>query len=253
MTEVLKFRGISLTLKQCKAHARTIRSRAEPGVPLKGDDRWFIGEMWRLYHDGNPAPHPQSITVQVSGRFRAFCAHCADGETRFFSLNMIGRSRDARRNQRFGSASRYEVWGQTIAAVDKAYTDERQVTCAITGDPLPRENATVDHWPVGFRSILNAWLSANNLDWRDIELTKTPNCSYFTDRELGRSWREYHRTHAQYRIASAEANEAQGNPQHNVPTSTPQSDFGDCAHTSAPTVAGNDAEAVSGRLKARSL
>lgn len=214
MTEVLKFRGMGLTLKQCKAHARTIRLRATPGVPLKGDDRWFMGEIYRLYHDGKPSPHPQSITVQVSGRLRAFCAHYADGATRFFSLNAIGRSAEGRRNRRFNQVCRSEVWRQTIAAVEKAYADGQQVTCAITGEPLPRENATVDHWPVGFRSILNAWLSANNLDWRDIELTKTPNCSYFTDRTLARSWGEYHRHHAQYRIAQDKANEAQGNPQY---------------------------------------
>jgi hypothetical protein len=106
------------------------------------------------------------------------------------------------------------VFEQTADVKRQAYSGGAKVMCAITGRPLDRGKATVDHWPVGFRSILDAWLAANNLNWRDIELTKIGIMTYFVDRALGRSWREYHRTHAQYRIAHAKANRAQGNPQH---------------------------------------
>eukprot|EP00931_Biecheleriopsis_adriatica_P023123 TRINITY_DN14679_c0_g1_i1.p1 TRINITY_DN14679_c0_g1~~TRINITY_DN14679_c0_g1_i1.p1 ORF type:complete len:248 (+),score=56.08 TRINITY_DN14679_c0_g1_i1:71-814(+) len=82
---------------------------------------------------------------------------------------------------------------------------QMELVSHISGVALPWEKAVVQHFPVTFRTLIDAFLNENQ---QDLELIKLEYCEShgykIKDLVLLDKWRAYHRSQAQYRIISTE-------------------------------------------------
>lgn len=75
----------------------------------------------------------------------------------------------------------------------------------ISGVALPWEKAVVQHFPVTFEMLLDAFLNENQLKMDQIKLDYDEQHKYrLKDTELLERWRVFHRSQASYRIMSTD-------------------------------------------------
>ena len=91
------------------------------------------------------------------------------------------------------------------------YQDEQgMVPCSITGVWIDRSQSHVDHIPpLTFEQIVTDFIASRALCVEAVETQEVPADTIgrtFVNRDLLEDWREYHRTHARYRVISAFAN-----------------------------------------------
>ena len=218
----LKYNGLELTLRQAVKQAKLIRESCRIGEALRGSNYYLLSELFRLHPScGNQHPNLIKITVErgVAYKSKTFCAHFRDGSREYFGVSAIIATPEQRAIRSFRNAARTETLNHTRNFSRSTFTGGvTTVECAITGELIGRDDATVDHYPVGFQTLLDDWLKLNNLDWREIEIKKHRNLYLFASRKLAISWQDHHRQNAQLRITQSTANHKQGNPSRQTST-----------------------------------
>ncbi|CAK9035495.1 Hybrid signal transduction histidine kinase A [Durusdinium trenchii] len=82
---------------------------------------------------------------------------------------------------------------------------QMELVSHISGIALPWEKAVVQHFPVTFRVLLDAFLNENQIELESIKLEFCEDHGYkLKDPVLLDKWRLFHRSHAQYRIISTD-------------------------------------------------
>ena len=104
-------------------------------------------------------------------------------------------------------AMRCEIMVQTRAFFDVSFK-RSVVFCEITGKPIVRSDAHVDHIkPLTFQRLVRDFLAQRGTRLDDVRVERGEGTtSVLADRDLATAWQEYHRTHAKLRIASKRAN-----------------------------------------------
>lgn len=215
MDTTLRFKGEIITLRRAVKIAKRIAKKAVPGRVMRGDEHYLLMHLMGHHYRFKGCSKPvRAISVQIglTATSRTFCAHFSDGSHEFFGVSSLLQNDNARRMRWFSRAARCEVHGQVKDFMAAAFGGKQTIDCAITGKLLYRNQATCDHWPVGFRTMLDNWMALNGLDWQEIAVQKVEKRYQFTDRELAASWQNYHQNHSRYRVAEAKANQLQGNP-----------------------------------------
>ena len=215
MNTTVRFKGEIITLRRAVKIAKYIAKTSTPGRVMRGDEHYLMMHLLCQHYRFKDCSKPvRAISVQLglTAASKTFCAHYADGSHEFFGVSSLLQNDLARKRRWFSTAARHEVQPQVSAFMLAAFDGKQTIDCAITSKLLYRSQATCDHYPAGFRTILDDWLALNNLDWQEIAVTKVEKNYHFKDRELAQSWQNHHRNHARYRVAEAAANHAQGNP-----------------------------------------
>ena len=149
------------------------------------------------------------IRVTNGGRFgnRHFELHRTDGTTANFSyLVCISPDNDHEGTRDALWAMRCEVVDQTRQFFDAAHK-RTAVFCEITGERLTPKNSHVDHMrPLTFQRLVRDFFATKKLTLADLKTTKAGAVTSMASRDLAEAWREYHRAHANLRIASKRAN-----------------------------------------------
>lgn len=212
----LKYNGVELTLAEAIKQAKSIRENSIIGRCLTGDQFYLLSELLKLHHrlDGSEWRDLTAVSVEKAKVYNAksFCAHYTDGGREYFGVSSLKLSRSQRQKRAFNNAARTEVLTQTRQFFKDAFSDNQTIVCAITGEVINRDQATVDHYPIGFKTLIDDWLEINDLEWRDVEIKKHYALYVFASRKLATSWQKYHRQNARYRITEFMANHKQGNP-----------------------------------------
>jgi len=82
---------------------------------------------------------------------------------------------------------------------------QMELVSHISGVALPWEKSVVQHFPVTFKALLDAFLNENQIDLENIKLDFDENHGYrIKDPELMDKWCTFHRAQAQYRIISTD-------------------------------------------------
>lgn len=215
MNNVIKYKGESITLKQAVNFARIIRTTSSPGAALRGESRHLLATLLERHYKYKDAPGECiSISVEIgpTANSRVFCAHFPGGIQSYFGLRSLLVSENQRKRSHLFCAARNEVMGQVKGFMASSFDGGNYATCAITGQPVHRSNASCDHYPIGFNALFVQWLESVGLDRESIEVNVAGKMRRFADKDLASSWREYHRQHAQLRVAELKENHKQGNP-----------------------------------------
>ncbi len=118
------------------------------------------------------------------------------------------------REQEVRSALRALVSADVVAFRDDVFAASPVRACAITGAPVTRDDAHVDHQPPDtFLSLVERFLVRLGRGYAEILIKPTSDGCTVTrlaDDEVARAWIEFHRTHAVLRVTSAHANLSQG-------------------------------------------
>lgn len=116
--------------------------------------------------------------------------------------------------QQVRSAMRRAIADQAIAFVAAAFAGRDAVPCEITGAPVTRADAHVDHRPPRTFLCLVTWfLGQQGLAYADVGVMPTTDGSTATelsDPALIAAWKAWHKTHATLQITSSKANLSQG-------------------------------------------
>lgn len=104
------------------------------------------------------------------------------------------------------TALRAAVLPQLIQYKEMLSKDSQmELVSHISGIALPWERAVVQHFPVTFEMLLDAFLNENQLKMDQIKLDYDPDHAYrLQDVELMERWRVFHRSQANYRVISTD-------------------------------------------------
>jgi hypothetical protein len=72
----------------------------------------------------------------------------------------------------------------------------------------------IDHWGTCFAELCDSWLAFEGLTYCDVVLAGTPNNKRIKDRELEKSWVNYHYQRANLRPSLAAANRSKGSSEY---------------------------------------
>jgi len=109
------------------------------------------------------------------------------------------------------TALRAAVLAQLIEYKEMLSKDSQSELCShISGSALPWEKAVVQHYPIQFQNLVDAFLNENQLKLEQIKLDACPEHMYkIKDQDLMDKWKIFHRSQANYRIISTEEAMAQ--------------------------------------------
>lgn len=117
------------------------------------------------------------------------------------------------REQQAKAAFRYAVRGQVIAFRDLAFGRNSRVPCALTGVPVSKDEAHVDHGTQQpFDAILNAFLEVEGISLEGVAVNATEDGDTTTrllDQDLEQRWQSFHQQRAILRITTGAANLSQ--------------------------------------------
>lgn len=103
-------------------------------------------------------------------------------------------------------ALRATVKVQTMVYKEKYFNENavgKYCRCPETGLKITLKTSHLDHYPVQFDEIVSDWLKLNKLKAKDVELEPTKDNevnTYLVDKELEKSFHDYHLKVAQYRV-----------------------------------------------------
>lgn len=110
----------------------------------------------------------------------------------------------------FVAACRTAVVPQVLEAREIAFANNRIINCPVTGQPITRANSHVDHAPPWtFKAIVDAFVQEHEIDVELVPLlgrTDNETVKSFAEPEAARLFAEFHRSFAQLRVVSEQAN-----------------------------------------------
>jgi hypothetical protein len=93
--------------------------------------------------------------------------------------------------------------------------DWQYAECCNTGKKLRKgQSIDIDHWGTCFAELCDSWLAFEGLTYCDVVLAGTPNNKRIKDRELEKSWVNYHYQRANLRPSLAAANRSKGSSEY---------------------------------------
>ncbi|MDA0167144.1 DCL family protein [Solirubrobacter ginsenosidimutans] len=197
------------TKTDARAYVSDMLDRYVDGQRIESDDEQFLCDLLDL--------HPEAVTKIGCGvsHFtreadrrggRCFWLWRTDGTHNDWStakaLRLTGPRHDLL------GAMRCEVEDQRNDFVREQFADRTTVICAITGVPLTKEAAHADHADPTFGQMARNFLAEEGIGTRlpPPQITDAGTRRYFSDRDLARRWKSYHRDHAVLRLTTAHAN-----------------------------------------------
>lgn len=205
------------TKKELKKAVYRIRDQTPSAEPIMGRDRDFLINFFQHhpYWDEKTRGGIQDIYLNKdeSGRHRCFYLRTKEGSVDDISVRKTllhwGKSTkwtvDHDKRTYITIAARQEIADQ----IEEFRAGERAVS-RISGKELSPINAHVDHWDTPFKTLLNDWMASlladTDLSTREVAQGKRK----FLNREVARSWKNYHRKNAKLAFLSASENMSKG-------------------------------------------
>lgn len=155
---------------------------------------------------------PYDIGVRrchVNPRNNQFYIMRIDGTTEAFSYMTALTPKSKLRKVK--EALRYAIKEQTIAFKENYFAENatrgKHCVCPVTKLKITKKNSHLDHYPVQFDEIVDAWLKEYNLDFNNFPTYAKNEAEYISDESLLDSFRRYHAKVAKYRVVLALVNQ----------------------------------------------
>lgn len=218
--------GVGFTSKEAiRQYAKTILRESAPGYWLESDQLAVISDLMGWHPDADHKIGPGVDSIQVIKPVinlpgKCFLAHRVDDTSIDFSYRVcIDKSLGSNRSNAV-SAFRAAILPQTIATKREML----ETMCAADGliwssferKWLPPDAVALDHYPVPFADILDRFLEAENIQLEAVETVEDGYARDVKDKALRMRWQIHHRTHAMYRLISADLNAKLGRHQQTV-------------------------------------
>lgn len=207
------------TKKEAEDFTRVILYKYSFGEPLQGSDLDFISELLERHPDSElkKGVGVKSIIVRPDEKYdrtRHFCIERLDNTTIDFSFKKCFSDNPNNPEKLFKAAARRAVEKEIIyffnAYFAKVQDSDGKVQCALTGELVDKDNATVDHTPPDtFDKIVNDFIAQNNIDFNTIEFTSGDTYKIgkaFADENLVKEFATYHKQFSKLRITTRTAN-----------------------------------------------
>jgi hypothetical protein len=196
-------------LERCR---RIWASAALLGQRVGGADESFVADLFALHPEaevkGRGGVAGFVVDLEPSGRLRCFWVERADGSRVDFSVGKCLRQKPAEREvaDRVLLAMREAVRPQVLEARAALPVVFR---CPVTGDPVSRDGAHIDHAAPGtFAVLVRLWLGVEALGFDGVVLAKATESAHWQmgdEAQLG-SWVAFHRSRAVLRGVARRAN-----------------------------------------------
>lgn len=102
-----------------------------------------------------------------------------------------------------------QQWDAKTKYFEENQDSKGYVLCQVTGLKIKYKEAHVDRYPVKFETIVANWFKENNLTSDSFELEDGGDdtmCDLIKDKDLEKSFYEYHLNNATYRIVLPKVN-----------------------------------------------
>jgi hypothetical protein len=198
------------TKKAATEAIRAVLYAYESGATVSDEHDAFLRGLIALHPESESkvGAGVESFQVQDNAyvNSRGFWLTRVDGTRTDFSFVscLTPPSREAEAKKAF----RTEVRRQLEAFRDRNYKPGQVLFCEVTGEPITRETAHVDHNPT-FESLAAAFLAERGLSMSSVGVEPTRDGvmeNRLADRALAEAWADYHKAHARLRIVSKKAN-----------------------------------------------
>jgi hypothetical protein len=209
------------TKKELADRARSILYRHGFGVPIPEPDFTFLCGLLRRHPQSaaKVGPGVAAMTVEPNPVYpssRGFWLTRTDGTRADFSYLECIRATGQKAKVR--SACRAAVADQVVEFRRSHFREhagpDGRVECPILGVRVSVCESHVDHRPpLTFERLLADFLAAEGIDAEEVGTTSEGDGEIgdrLADGDLERRWREFHRRHADLRVASAAGNTKQG-------------------------------------------
>jgi hypothetical protein len=188
------------------AEAKRILDATPAGTSLQGEDAIYIHNVFRLdpKYDAKAGDGILRITVQQNPGSRCFWIVRRDGMLDWSYRNCFY---PPSHRSDVAHTFRDEIQPQVDEFRRRAFEDPH-LACAVSREPLTRENAHADH-EIPFATLLANFLDERGLDVEAIEIIGGRFANTFNklkDRELAFAWRTYHFERAVLRMVTKEVN-----------------------------------------------
>lgn len=207
------------SLKEAKEFIRSILYKYEFDKSLNDEDTNNVLNLLERHPDSNvkKGVGVKSIIVRKDRKFgttRHFWLVRLDGTEIDFSIDKCFSSNPNSPIKLFKLCARRAVENQIINFVNAYFTKNQdssgRVICAITGEQVTKDNASVDHAPpYTFDSIVLKFIEDNNIDLSKVQFTSADTYKIgkeFEDNNLKNSFANYHQQVALLRVTTRTAN-----------------------------------------------
>lgn len=206
------------TKQELKDYVKGVLYRVKKGEPLTGINRKVVDTIFRNHPNYEYKTQEQlyEIAARTSSgpnkQYLEFYIIREDGtETDFsYTAALSGKTcRITSIKQALRNTVQQQIWDAKVDYFEKNQDSKGYVVCPVTNLKMKYKESHADHYPVKFEAIVANWLSANGLSSATFAVTDGDDnsiCMVVTDKELERSFYEYHKEHAKYRIVLAKVN-----------------------------------------------
>lgn len=194
------------TKGEAEQEVRRILHESPMREPLHGYEYDLIRSLVDMHHEAavKIGCGVDSIYVDiVEYGSRGYWIKRTDATVIDFSYKRALRKPTARADA--AAAMRREIMPQISEYLSLAFANAGTVSCPVTGQKLRRGDGHVDH-VIPFASIAHDFLMHQGLTWDDVQVCSNGIGCAMTDRDLARSWQDWHREKAVLRFIHASAN-----------------------------------------------
>ena len=206
------------TKQELKDYVKGVLYRVKKGEPLTGINRKVVDTIFRNHPNYEHKTQEQlyEIAARTSSgpnkQYREFYIIREDGTKTDFSYTVALSGKTCRITSikhTLRNTVQQQIWDAKVDYFEKNQDSKGYVVCPVTSLKMKYKESHIDHYPVKFEAIVANWFSANGLSSATFALTDGGDneiCMVVTDKELERSFYEYHKEHAKYRIVLAKVN-----------------------------------------------
>ena len=206
------------TKKELKEYVQSTMYKVKKREPLKGILLKVVDTVFRNHPNYDEKVKGQTYDIAVresSGpnkKYREFYIIREDGTETDFSYTVALSGRSSKISDikyALRQVILQQQWDAKTDYFEKHQDSKGYVVCPVTNLKIKYKEAHVDHHPVKFETIVANWFKVNELSSETFELEDGGDnsiCDVVKDKELERSFYDYHKEHAEYRVVLAKAN-----------------------------------------------
>lgn len=189
--------------KQAVEFFRAILYRHEIDVIIPDPDHSDLGALIVRHPEasakiGSGISH-FSVMKAIQGTL-CFCLHRTDGSSTDFSMGSCITGKGPTRFQEVSQALRSVVSPEIHARRDmlfEKYGNEGILECAVSGEPISRDQGHMDHRPpMTFQVIVRTFLAANKLDVNEITISDSQDNQFSASIDMPEIAEEFRRFHS---------------------------------------------------------
>jgi hypothetical protein len=178
---------------------------------VDGEHAPFLLSLFRRHRDAEQkfGPGVAAIRVVLAMPYKTRCFEIERVDGTRTDISYLECLKPSTVFEWFPAACRTAVVDQIQAFKDSAFGASHWVNCAVTGDPVSRDNCHVDHEPPWtFEAIVDSFLDNSVIDLAQLEFMDGDGetQSRFADQSLADSFARYHAERAQLRVVTRWAN-----------------------------------------------